>query len=665
MSYPTVLTSTGLLLLSTGLSTPGYGQLRPYSGIYALAPGPSINSGTLNTNDARTLQRAFINPFVSGLTLVADWNQIEPLPPGVNFVSGAFTLTGMTGAVTSVTLTCQDATDNYCWDTVDAQLNLIPPSRLSPETITFPGAGGLATTRTVKPLAVGLDILAGFNSPAWLSYDPITVNAAAGQVSVDFSSTQVAAAATAGSYSTLGTVSCPNYADSGFQSPSICPTGQGFTTWQGFASNMGTDCAMVKLPLPFGPSNTVAPYAQLYVDMITALQNHLATGPFTNAGTFTNITVIKLGAALSGQDGEITLLGGNNLGSGSFPYPPEYGSSSISDNACPGPTTVISGTSYPYNYVWENSYAYNPINTELTWEYIANAIGTLFNGSASGTATLLDLDVHSDPQSAFPDISFDVSNTNTLAIYTGTSYDYNADGPNTQDDIVLCDLVGTYTPSTGTSIMLGVGGGNEVSANSATYFAGFHGSTVNHCLTGSRAQHHQPLQFSLPNGYQWGIEQDGLTPITGSSTDGTYSHGAAMGLELSWGTNGGGDSGGALCGVGAGYDNSCADASSQTSTCGTGTSGMPLACYLALEDMLEKGLYSYAGDSPTGQYYQMYAADLCNPYLWLGLAPANQAIDGFNLTTAELGISNASTYNVCNGTSQGTFDSNGTFTLLE
>ncbi len=72
-------------------------------------------------------------------------------------------------------------------------------------------------------------------------------------------------------------------------------------------------------------------------------------------------------------------------------------------------------------------------------------------------------------------------------------------------------------------------GGGSTPTVAGPYHSGFPPATSgpNHCLTGTYAHAHQPLALSLPNGFRWGVETDGLVPETSTSVAGTYAQGAA------------------------------------------------------------------------------------------------------------------------------------------
>jgi hypothetical protein len=544
-------------------------------------------------------------------------------------------------------------------------------------------------TVVVPILAIGLGIQGGFHSPAWLSDDTITVNTNPSLdtgVAVNFSSNDVSYATVHGGYLHIDTISCSTYANAGSSGATVtgtpCGIGQAFTTWQGFPGGSDTvdntgSCGMVRLPVPagtlsvvtpFGTQTGLAPYAQQYVDMLQAVLNHISA-----RYTFASVNVIKLGAALAGQDSEMTLLGGNRLGTtNEFVYPPEADGSTLGTQVCPGPASTLTPTS-PYSYAWQGLYSYNPRIVEETWEYIANSAAAIFGASASGSV-LLNLDLHNDTSSTFPFIPFQETNSNTSAIYGATSYLYSADGPTLQDDLVFCDLIGA--PTNGRTVNIYPPGGGSTPTVAGPYYAGFPPAPIgpaNHCLTGTFAHAHQPLSLSLANNYRWGVETDGLVPETSTSVAGIYAQGVARsGLELSWGTNGGNN--GATCGYTVSGSTTttyaCNSATSQTSICGTGVSGDTLTCSEAMEAMLDSGTFTtlssapYGQSNPTLQHYVVASADLCNPYLWLGIGHANQAIAGLDLKTSDLGTitvgGNHLSYQDCTGNT-GMFDSSGNF----
>ncbi len=672
------------------------GQTLPtYAGIYAQPPSPN-NGTTLAKHDIHHISSAFANPFVVGVMLQSTWDQIEPLPPGVDFpvsATGEFftvTLPGIGPGGAGVAISCLDPGaqaspttngvdyHNYCWDSVDEQLEAIgSQGRSSPYTLMLPDG---SKSWTVPALSIGIDINAGFHSPAWLSSQPMTVNTnltsgSGAGIEVNFPS-----AVTSGTYADLGTVSCTTFAAAtgAVVTGTPCATaGQTtFTTWQGFVGgNANTDnqgsCAMVKLPVPFSlTSPYVAPHAQLYVDMLAALQYHITTDMGISAS---KITVVKLGASLDGQDAELTMLGGNSSGSAAyqFVYPTEADGSSYNTssgtNTCPVTLPAGGATTY-YNSVWQGTYGYNPRYVELTFEYIANAVGALFNGRPANQQTLLNLDVHTDEKTTFPFIPFQETNTNTNTIYTNSTYDWQADGPRVQDDIVFCDLIGTWSNGNTVTLTAFWPQTPPYTMTAGPYWAGFYGSTTDHCLNGMRPDNHQPLTYSLPHGYQWGIEQDGLEPVTATSIPGVDSQAyATYGLELSWGMNGGGDHGGALCGNGSSTsDGSCSSATAQTTICGTDPAGTPQTCSYLLEQMLQSGLYKYGGTppysatNPTGQLYILSTLDMCNPFLWQGLAAVNSQITTQTLTTINLGQIGG-TWNDFS-TNTGHFDMTGAYT---
>jgi hypothetical protein len=430
----------------------------------------------------------------------------------------------------------------------------------------------------------------------------------AGHLAISESQVEGGTAATAaGSYSNVATAACSFYATSsgGVTSGTpLCGYGQTFTSWIGYnggsansTNTLTTACQIVRLPVPYGLATAgtvtnLSPAALQYVNMLAVLRTHIQLPP----NKYGTITVVKLGAAYAGQDAEYTLLGGNDINTlVTVLYPPEVGTLGVGTivSDCDGPAGTLS--SY-YNTVWQSRYSYNPRYVEQNWEYIANAVGTLFNNSSAGTSVLLNLDVLKDVKVTFPFIPFQESNSNTSTIYAlnppGASnfYSYNADGPIFQDDVALCDLVGTYTPSAGSTVTLTPVQGST--SSTITYHAGFFGTGTNHCLTGNRTHAHQPLLFSLPNGYQWGIEEDGLTPVQLNLVNGIYAQGIArnFGLELSWGLNGGQH---ASCGQTVSSNGSTvtqfpcdATAITQTSTCGTAYDGSTITCWSGLGSRL-------------------------------------------------------------------------------
>jgi hypothetical protein len=604
MKYPTMIGSAGLALLSAGLASEAEAQ--PYQGIYATANVGS-DGATLDKGDRDRLQSAFANPFISGVEILTDWRQVEPLPPGLNFVAPDTPVT-LSLPGTKVNISCHipgsiSTTDgNYCYDTVDSVLKQIALST-RPANVTTP-----SHTFALPPLAIALSILAGPHSPVWLSDGTLVANTDTDTgVDVFIQSSDVTAATAAGSYASVGTVSCSFYAASSggttSGSGSLCGYGQTFTSWIGYGGGSAnststlTTCQIVRLPVPYGTATVgsttnLSPAALQYVNMLSVLKTHIQNAP----QAFGKITVVKLGAAYAGQDAEYTLLGGNDLNTLVMElYPPEVGTLGVGTivSDCDGPAGTMSSF---YNSVWQNRYSYNPRYVEQNWEYIANAVGTLFNNSSAGTSVLLNLDVLKDVKVTFPFIPFQESNSNTSTIYAlnppGASnfYSYNADGPIFQDDVALCDLVGTYTPSAGSTVTLTPVQGST--SSTITYHAGFFGTGTNHCLTGNRTHAHQPLLFSLPNGYQWGIEEDGLTPVQLNLVNGIYAQGIArnFGLELSWGLNGGQH---ASCGQTVSSNGSTvtqfpcdATAITQTSTCGTAYDGSTITCWSGLGSRL-------------------------------------------------------------------------------
>ncbi len=650
------------LLASTSFTTSAYAQKPIYAGIYAQAVSAS-NGVFLKKGAGYQGISAFNNPFVTGVMLTTTWGSIEPLPPGINFCggsglcSGSVTLTvAANGGSTTATITCNDANHSYCWDTIDQQLDLINPN-----------ANGTTT------LSIGLDIHAGYHSPAWLSNDLITVNLDTDKTNVDqagaaiyFTGDEVAAAQPSGNgtYSNLGTLNCATYeAATGIVAggtSSACTNGQALTSWIGVPGGDTMDgmCHAVRLPVPWGIDGNnhakVAPFAQLYVDMLVALQSHINTYVSSRAinGFAGLTTVIKLGGAVDGEDAELTLLGGNSSGSSTDILPPEAGA-----------TALPPETNCPANIAsyWQSLTVagYNPRIVEETWEFIANSVGNSFNVASTGI--LLNIDVHKDDTSTFPDIAFQETNTSPGENFSTHPYTQSADGPYLQDDIIFCDLIGTY--ALGETINLDLGGGNVGTiTTTAPYYAGFVSGSTGTCLT-TGAHQHQPLTYSLtgPVHTQWGVEQDGLVPVpdSGISSAGTYAHGAAtLGLELSWGTN---QTGGAACDS---LNDGCSiSATSPTALCPTdGT----VTCVTRFGIMLDSGLYRYGvqrpytSGNPSYQMYMIYPVDLCNPFLWPGLQKTYAALNGADLTTSSL----TGTYTDCSGKS-GTFSSNGTWTLLE
>jgi hypothetical protein len=665
------------LLATTNLTSVAFAQKPIYAGIYAQSV-TSSNNLRLKTGAFNQGTSAFNNPFVTGVMLTTTWGSIEPLPPGVNFCggsalcSGAVTLTvAANGGSTTATITCNDANHSYCWDTIDRQLDLINPN-----------ANGTTT------LSIGLDIHAGYHSPAWLSNDLITVNLDTDMTNVDqagaaiyFTGNEVAAAqpppSGTGTYSNLGTLNCHTYeAATGIVpggTSSACTNKQAVTNWIGVTGGnmMGGKCHAIRLPVPWGIDGNnhakVAPFAQLYVDMLVALQNHINT--YVSAKRINGFagltTVIKLGGAMDGEDAEFSLLGGNASGSNTAILPPEAGATGLP------PETNCPANIAPY---WQNLTVagYNPRIVEETWEFIANSVGSSFNVASTGI--LLNIDVHNDPTSTFPDIAFNETNTSPGENFSTHSYAQSADGPYLQDDIIFCDLIGTY--ALGETIDLELGGGNVGTLTTTKpYYAGFVSGSTGTCLTtGSHA--HQPLTYSLTGSVhtQWGVEEDGLVPIpdSGMSSIGTYAHGAAtLGLELSWGTNQSGNmmpdgngivngDGGAACDS---NDDGCSIyATSPLALCPTdGT----VTCVSRFDSMLDSGLYRYGvkrlynSGNPSYQMYMLYPIDLCNPYLWPGLEKTYAALNGVDLKASSL----TGTYTDCSGHS-GTFTNNGIWTLL-
>ncbi len=111
---------------------------------------------------------------------------------------------------------------------------------------------------------------------------------------------------------------------------------------------------------------------------------------------------------------------------------------------------------------------YNPRIVEETWEFIANSVAPSFNVGSAGI--LLNIDVHGDVGSAVPDVAFQETNTNSGSIYSNGSYNQTLDGPDIQDCIIFCDLVGE--PLLGQSFMLGEAGGNAGTTSvSSSYYA--------------------------------------------------------------------------------------------------------------------------------------------------------------------------------------------------
>jgi hypothetical protein len=666
--------------MSAGLREPSVAA--PASaGIFAIAP-TEPNGSTYTAKDSHQMIAAANSPFTTGVLVKTQWDQIEPLPPGVNWMAKPGSAVMTLSSTNTVTLSCLNADltnnrGNYCWDTIDQGLSILPTTRLSPRQYVVSGKG----TITVPALVLGISVQAGFHSPAWLSDSSITVNTQPGNgITVNFPDTAVGSATISGSYTYLGTLSCSAYTSAAgvtFGSGTTpCGIGQSFTSWQGFQGGAGGGnaglCEMVRLPIPYGTFssggvNNLAPYAQQYYKMIQALQGHLAS-------TFPSlhIVVVKLGGVMAGQDTEFTLLGSNQLGTATpVVYATEADGTGLGTQVCPGPASSSNTTAF-YSSAWQSAYAYNPRYVEQTFEYVANSVGTLFNNTSSGTSVLLNIDVHNDTKTTFPYIPFQESNSNTHTIYTtnpaGGNYSFSADGPDTQDDIIWCDMISASTNGTNTTLSLIVTGGNTITQATNQVYAGFAPTmaSTTYCLTSGHTHSHQPLTFSRSSGYTWGIEEDGLEPLTNNAVPGPYAQGASRlgSLELSWGMNGGGS---ANCGqtvsgsTTASVD--CTTAITQTSTCGTGPGGTSVVCYQAFESMLDSGLYSPSGANPTGQSYFIQASDLCNPYLWLGLASSNQSITGLNLATADFYSIGGTTdvFSSCSG-SPGTFQSGGTFT---
>jgi hypothetical protein len=172
MKYPTMIGSAGLALLSAGLASEAEAQ--PYQGIYATANVGS-DGATLDKGDRDRLQSAFANPFISGVEILTDWRQVEPLPPGLNFVAPDTPVT-LSLPGTKVNISCHipgsiSTTDgNYCYDTVDSVLKQIALST-RPANVTTP-----SHTFALPPLAIALSILAGPHSPVWLSDGTLVAN---------------------------------------------------------------------------------------------------------------------------------------------------------------------------------------------------------------------------------------------------------------------------------------------------------------------------------------------------------------------------------------------------------------------------------------------------------------------------------------------------------
>jgi hypothetical protein len=602
---------------------------------------------------------AFNNPFTSGVLLTTKWTNIEPLPPGINFCSsggtcGATLTLALVGGG-SVTIPCLHAQANYCWDTVDQQLDLIQND-----------AHGNA-------LAIGFDVHAGYHSPAWLSNGLTTINtdtSISGSTGVDaagvgifFNGADVSNAQPSGSYSNLGTVSCSSFESLTLgTSSTACSNSQNLTSWLGVTggNDGGGSCHAVKLPIPYIPTPglpAVAPVATLYADMLVALHAH--SNSYTNAllvsGFGSRLGVIKLGSFMSGEDAEFSLLGGNSSGSNTARLPTEVG---VTPPAAVSNCPTSSVAAY-----WQTlDTGYNPRIVEETWEAVANAVSTSFTVGTSHI--LLNLDIHGDKNSTFPDISFYESNSHQGSLYTAGTYDQGLDGPWLQDDVVLCDLIGTA--ALGSSITIGNGGGNvNTTLTVGPFNSGFTAPLGGHCLTTGYTHAHQPLTYSLTsNSYTWGIEQDGLIPYLPATTSsaGTYAHAmASLGLALSWGTNQGGNKpdgtgdGGAACD--SNNDGCSAYATSASALCPPSTGPSSTTCGAQFDAMLSSGLFKFASTSttygvgnPSYQFYTMYPIDMCNPYLWPALQNTYAALTGVSLTTNML----TGTYTDCNGNS-GTF----------
>ncbi len=316
------------LFVTTSLTSPCRAQKPLYAGLYAQSVtthnGQDISNGQKKQGIA-----AFNNPFVTGILLTTKWTDIEPLPPGINFCAGTETCSktltlGLVGGGT-VMIPCLHAQQNYCWDTVDQQLELINKD-----------AHGTL-------LAIGFDVHAGYHSPAWLSNGLTTINtdtSISGSTGVDaagvgifFNGADVSNAQPSGSYSNLGTVSCSSFESLTLgTSSTACSNSQNLTSWLGVTggNDGGGSCHAVKLPIPYVRTPglpAVAPVASLYADMLVALHAHSNsyTGALGVSGFDSRLGVIKLGSFMSGEDAEFSLLGGNSSGSNTARLPTEAG----------------------------------------------------------------------------------------------------------------------------------------------------------------------------------------------------------------------------------------------------------------------------------------------------------------------------------------------------
>ena len=650
-----------VLSLTSSLASPAFAQTgMPYAGIYAhsvqASNGTTIccataQSGNTTTSPASIALSAYNNPFVHGILLTANWTDIEPLPPGVNFPAATNPLTPVILKVPTasnssnlVTFTCLKPSGNYCWDTIDEQLDFVKA----------PANGGSLTT-----LSVGLDIHAGSNSPPWLSDTLLTAYIAPNQgspLSLLLPSNKVLPSpGTVTSYSnSIGEVDCATYQSA--QGVSIsgtsCGIGQTFTGWRGQVGNSNTVCAIIKTPIPWSiqsvqgtnTANGTAPYVAPYENMLSALNSHLAAYVNANKITgFNEVQVVKLGNVISGVDAELDMVPDNNDSPAGYTtyFPPQNISQSSTSTLCP---------SRDINE-WL-SLGYDPTYTEKTFGAVGDFAGSLFDGSPSGTATLLVVDVHSNSTQTFPQISFaTANNTSAHATFTADNndqgtYDQRYDGPILQDDLIFCGLSSqplnetSYTLSSGGTGKAS-GGVNDETVQTSPFSSGFfvNGTGANVLCSPS----FQP-SYNSRKGFHWGIQEDGLSytdPSTPSAV-GTYAHAAAQGTStlavggvpnggfiLTWGTDLTKVDGGAPCSSPSGSLSAIGCSTSTTANSGT-------CCQAQFANLLDSGRYvsSLSTTQSTNQVYGLFAIDLCNPYLWKVLASLETSISGTSVVAS-------------------------------